>query len=320
MSTTAPKNAPNPLSNLGVGCVKGLVKFALTALVVAGVLFYFLRQRYAQEPAGIAALALGGVFALFYGFFVEAFQLSRRAAALTAHGPATLTGGPSVVSGLVYPVGGQTLVSPPSGTECVAYWYEAKRPGSMMSFEGWALVPCEIRSVGGSFRLLGMPVDKALEPLGELPTRTLTGADPRAVANLRQYLETAPVHQFRLLVADFGQGLRDMTELLTDDDGSLRHDVAAPEADRSLAGQTIQERCLPVGAEVTVAGNYSTEKGGFVNPSDWTDAHKISLTLGGPAEAASKLRRQAVGKVIAGVVVMTVAAGIAYAVLEHGPR
>jgi hypothetical protein len=142
------------------------------------------------------------------------------------------------------------LAGPFTGRACVAYEYDVKPPGGAQSeFAGVALAPCAIDTPRGSVRVLGWTV------LDQFPRETGSAIDHARGA---AYLETAPFERLGLTSL-----VSVMSELLADDDGTIRKDFRIGADTVILTGRAIEERIVPVGASVTLIGRWSEAKGGF---------------------------------------------------------
>ena len=145
---------------------------------------------------------------------------------------------------------GAPLEGPFTGRPCVAYEYDVKRPGAAESeFAGVALAPCAIDTPRGSVRVLGWTV------LDQFPRETSSAIDRGRGA---AYLETAAFERLGLTSL-----IPVLSELLADDDGSIRKDFRIGAQTVHLEGRAIEERIVPVGAAVTLLGRWSEAKRGF---------------------------------------------------------
>ncbi|MEO6324834.1 MAG: hypothetical protein ABIT01_14875 [Thermoanaerobaculia bacterium] len=305
----------------GSGCVKGLLWFLGIWAGASTALFGLFQLRYEPEGARNAALAAGAFVTLFSGFFTRGFTQARTA--MNSDRDVDSQSGIRTVTGLIVPTGHAKLLSPASGTDCAAYAYETftheEEGGRRTWFRGFAMVPSEIRGPSGTVRLLGMPFSDEFKELGDVEELTFTNQS-RAFEKLKSYLETAAITRHELSLDAFKKAFHGMLDVLTDTDGTMRKDSAAPGSDPTLRNQTITERLVPVGAEVTVTGLYAAERGGLVNDPDWTSSRRLQLFLGNRKATASTLWKRAVGDFITGLILVSIVVGIAIAVLESERR
>src|SRR5260221_6766677 len=205
-----------------------------------------------QEPFPAAVIAvLGGTFAWalvasFIGFFTGGRD---RAALRRAVNAEPLRDGRlEAANGPIRPLG-TALEAPFTGRPCVLYQYDVKQPGAGQSeFAGYALTPSAIATVRGSVGFLSWPI------LDKFPQEEATIDRARGLA----YLQSATFESLgptRILSV--------VSELLADDDGTVRKDLRIGDATLNLEGRTITERIVPVGTSITMLGRWSELKQGF---------------------------------------------------------
>ena len=222
-------------------------------LVLAGAYGYVARQRIHEWAPAVMIAVLGGTFAsALVGSFAGLFTGARdRAALLRAiDGEAFRDGRLEAASGPIRPLDA-ALQAPFTGRACVAYEYDVKPPGANRpsDFAGVALAPCAIDTPRGSVRVLGWAVlDQFPRESGEAVDRVRGAA----------YLRTASLE--RLGVTGV---LSVLSELLADDDGTIRKDFQIGAETVDLDGRAIEERIVPAGATVTLLGRWSEAKRGF---------------------------------------------------------
>ena len=221
-------------------------------IALAGAYGYVAWQKTRQLfPSAVIAL-LGGTFAsVFVAGFVGLFTGARDRAALrrAMNGEALQDGRLEAASGTIRPLDAP-LDAPFTGRACVAYEYDVKPPRVAQSeFAGVALAPCAIDTPRGPVRVLGWTV------LDQFPRETGSAIDRTRGA---AYLEAAPFERIGLTSL-----VPVLSELLADDDGSIRKDFRIGADAVILTERKIEERIVPVGAPVTLIGRWSEAKRGF---------------------------------------------------------
>jgi ankyrin repeat protein len=224
--------------------------FALWMVLVAA--YGYVAWHRIPEPFPAALIAvLGGTFAwVLVASFIGFFTGGRDRAALrrAVNAEPLRDGRLEAANGPIRPLGA-ALEAPFTGRPCVVYQYDVKQPGAGHSeFAGYALTPSAISTVRGSVRVLGWPI------LDKFPQEDATIDRARGLA----YLQSATFESLgptRILSV--------VSELLADDDGTVRKDLRIGDATLDLAGRTITERIVPVGAPITMLGRWSDLKQGF---------------------------------------------------------
>lgn len=201
--------------------------------------------------------------------------------------------------GVIQPIQ-EALTSPFQGVSCAAYEYEVAGRGkddrtAGSDAWGWALTPAVIRSDRGDLRLLGFPdlsrFDEAV--VGE-------GARER----IRAYFSQTTCETINK--TDIKKGLGQLLERSVDDDGEARADIRRgtdldPEAIR-FEGRQWSERVVPVGAEVTAFGIYSSSRGGLI-PHPGKVYETVQLWPGKGEELAAVIEKESSGRLVLGIVV-----------------
>ena len=243
-------NTDQPESGITAPVKKGCGLILALWIVLVGAYGYVAWHRLGDSSAAVIAV-LGGTFAtVFIAGFVGLFTGGRDRAALrrAINAEPLRDGRLEAANGPIRPLGAP-LEAPFTGRPCVLYQYDVKLPGAGHSeFAGYALTPSAISTIRGSVRVLGWPV------LDRFPQEAASIDHARGMA----YLQSAtfePLGPTRILSV--------MSELLADDDGTIRKDLRIGDAKLELEGRTITERIVPVGAPITMLGRWSDLKQGF---------------------------------------------------------
>lgn len=198
---------------------------------------------------------IAGVFMWFAILYVRYARKNKRELAvgknyMPRHGK------PLTVAGVLRPLG-ETLTAPLSGEECVGYAYEMSHRSSMgtsrstkfIDYEGWALVPCEIRSPLGDLRVFAK-TDKELyyEVKAETP--------PGALRNAQEYIEKTDFGPER--TSTFGGKWR--SREVENGPGDFRVDRLMGEEPRSPSTCLLEEKLLRPDERVYTTGVYDAER------------------------------------------------------------
>ncbi len=265
---------------------------------------YGLERRYGLPPRKTAGIALGvGFLALLaLGFFVVALRTMRERASVRASlaGEQPLDGRRVAFVGTI-DAAGESLRSPLSGKECLAWKYEVfqirgsgRRRVRSVYYEGVALVPSILSTRSGRFRLLAVPeFDFAPDSVG---------AD-RAAQNLAEHVRTAV----------FEESLRTRTKQWTDDDGAYRSEkrnVPAGETSLPIEECKFREDLIPRRENVYVFGLYSQARGAIVPHPDWAKTTRIMRGDGDSImrQLGRRVRRSLIGAALAGGAAVAVVA------------
>ncbi len=223
------------------------------------------------------------------------------------------------VWGPIVPVGAP-LVSPFSGSPCVAYEYDAKNPSTTDSdgdsspagsaISGLALTPSVIRSDRGDVRLLGFSIlekfpARSLRPTCETMDRVLDH-----VARTR-FTETG--------ISKIGSLFSQLDEVLADDDGTVRKDWRMGEADeKTLAACTLEEKVVAPGAMVTAVGIWDASRGGLV-PKHGGSSTIVTLAPGGGAAMVVAAKKRPWGLLVFSLIWSGGVHAAIYVVLKTSP-
>jgi hypothetical protein len=243
-----------------------------------------LRLGMAVASAFCFSLSLTGILGMVMGYGWT--DRSRRGRTANA-GPQTPDdGAPMQATGRVRPLSG-ALSAPFSGTPCVSYQYRAyylnRRTISGDTTAGgnadlvsvyWGYASRPFALDGPSRRVSVLAVPQLEVPVTERP-----GAD--AAMRAREFFrgcrfETTGSSPIGKLGAAFDQ----LKETLTDADGVVRRDWKQTGAEVDPAQLVLEERILPIDAEASVRGPWSSSKGAIVAPGGLLAHTHVVAVLG----------------------------------------
>ena len=292
------KAMPAKVSFLRGGCLYPLLGFLL---IYGGYVFLF--GRLIPDPVAPYFFAL--FTAIGAGAFITGllglFRSRKLGAAIRRdlEGVSKKDGRFGAVGGIIQP-GQAPLISPFQGQSCVAYEYDLARLGkdnrtAGSDAWGWALAPSVIRTGRGDFRLLGFP---DLERFDE----AVVGEG--ALERVRTYFRNTVFETINK--ADIKKGLSQLLERSVDDDGQARADIRRgtdldPE-DFRLEGRQLSERVVPVGAEVTAFGIFSSSRGGLI-PNPGRVSEPVQLWPGKGEELVTVIEKESSGRLYLGILV-----------------
>ena len=229
--------------------------------------------------------------------------------------------GPVVVTGAARPLGAP-LCAPLSGVECVAYQYRMyyrtsdrseRRRRTVPVYWGHASRPFRIDTAGRAIRVMAVP------QLADEATRLASADD---VARARQHVGAT---RFEEVGADvlgaLGTAFERAGEMFADEDGESRRDWRRKGDDRDPESLLLEETVLPVGATVTVAGRWSTDRQAVVPDSGEAGPSVVTVVTGPPerlARAAHALPSSAWSVAVAATLLTGLGAGLVWlAVTGH---
>lgn len=208
-----------------------------------------------------------------------------RAAILSraATGEPPADGGPMMVTGMARPEGGQPLVSPLTGTPCVAYEYRlyrrhklsfGDRRGITVMWLGLATQPFVVDSGGRAVRVLALP--DLVDVRRDMPRPPEVRATAQAWVGATRFLpfsvSTLPAIFSAMTAAHVEpqpRGLRlDWGREGATDPTTLRMD----------------EGVVPVGQQVSVVGHWSPERQALVPGPGGLAATRVTVAIGPPSE------------------------------------
>jgi len=304
--------------------IKRACLFGLVLLVILIIIYSTLLSRLIDFPGNLIfgffcaffmAMAIGMLFSI--RGYREEMRIIRESGLM----PAYKDGARIAVHGYIYPINGQSVKSPFTDQDSVAYEYRVRRQISKsdgqsekIEFFGYCLIPCVIRTMYGDVKLLAWPDMRNYKEEDIEYDRRRQAAD---------YLLSTP---FRLpdkssdekAASTFSQLMTEMKELFNDDDGSIRIDnttdrdrsiptgekergdmVVRIDPDQRLHFETsphlrFSEKCVPSGETVCLIGTWSDAKRGIV--SEMMNKGKMPTLFRGNgdvaiAELKSKIRR-----------------------------
>lgn len=279
-------------------CLTWLVLYA----VIAASLGFFVYRRVAQPGPAWAAALIGGFFVwlgIAYLIGIRQKIAEARMIGRAISGAPPQDGKRIAVVGRVHPAGGRTLTSPLTKTPCLAYAYEINKANSENNqqrvYSGFALAPCAIQTGSGSIKLLAYP---------DLQTPKDHPAGLAIVANANEYVGATQFQQ--LSGTPIREAFKRFMDQFQDDDGSIRVDERVPANDVDLSDAFFMEQLLRPGDEVCAIGLYSAQRGGLV-PDPGAQLHPVTLRRGEPRRLRSAGYRSAIGYLIGGVLILTLA-------------
>lgn len=264
------------------GCAFSMLLITAGWAATVGGTMFAVQRAYVVRPSdafgvGLLAGSLAWV-ALSCAWVAVRTAIERSRLAAGAKGERPTDGRQAVLVGRLEAVGPR-LVAPLHGAECVAYQYRILRETRVRHrqsiidcYRGVGLSPAVLVTGTGSYRLLAVPeFEGEYTPLDR----------PTAVANARAYIARTAFGPAR--------GAKELEARWTDADGEYRSDVTwvtgqAVDIDECI----LEEAVVPAGAEVTLIGLYSQDRGGIVAHPNW--GKPTRLLMGDAALARAALR------------------------------
>jgi hypothetical protein len=289
------------------GCARTLLLQLAGFLAAAGAVMLFLRERHGLAPGRTIGVSLGIAFFVWMalGYLVGIAQPVRERAALREclAGRRPADGKRTGVAGTI-DILGAALLSPLTGSECVAWKYEislttgsGKNRHKSVFFEGIALVPSAISTPSGSYRLLAVPAfDFGAESI-EMAT---------ALRHWTEHLKTAVFEP---------KPRRALEKQWTDDDGAYRSESRNAGDDAPIEECDFREDLIRRGEAVYVHGLFSEARGGIVPHANW--ARETRVMKGNADSVLRQLRGRIVKYAIGTAVCAGLAFGIYAAYLAH---
>lgn len=305
MANAAP--ARSIVARLGAGCTAPLLLFG--AVVAASYRLMTPGVRDADARLGFA-LASGLFLSVGLSSFWSLFRGHGRGAASRAAllrraqtGEPAADGSPVVATGSVRALSAP-LAAPLSGVPCVAYSYRMFRETRATDgdqreepvYWGYASRPFAVDAPTVRARVLAVPhlLTQAARLSGGQPlerARKLVGATP-----------FEPVQGDVLGVV--GTAFSMAHEMFTDEAGESRRDWQRSGDESDPADLLLEESVLPVGAQASVHGTWSAERGAIVAGGDSSTGFGVSAVLGPPENLGAALPR-ATGAYVATAVIST---------------
>ncbi len=199
--------------------------------------------------------------------------------------------------GEILPLNNETIIAPFSGQKVLAYKYWINRFEKLVSgktlrisknhhlltaYTGFAIVPCEVRAIGGDVRILGMPVlDGTMQ--------SISGDD--AYDRARSYIANTV---FEDGFAGGKESIED-SPFLKEPFGTtspvLKKDVRENPGP-NLFGWSLNEIIVPAGERVCVYGTYSAALNALTAPDKVTGSRLFTLVIGDAQQVRTTLRTQ----------------------------
>ena len=246
------------------GCLYSLAFYGLPMAAYFALLHYVLGAPFAQYD-WLAGAAAG----LLTVFGISAIVMRGDAGLLDRNlGRMPVDGERVAICGTLETIDAP-LRAPFSGTECAAYEYSIfhniRRSGgrthSVPHLAGLALTPSAVRSEIGRMKILAYPMAEGF-PYEER-------GDAEWLQNARNYIagttfqDTSGSQIGSLNLGAISTAISLGRELLTDDDGAMRHDHRMIN-DSDISTLYLRETVVPAGEQVCLIGRYSATRGGVV--------------------------------------------------------
>jgi hypothetical protein len=216
---------------------------------------------------------------------------------------------------------GEPLHAPFSGTACAAYNYNIYhttsgskgRTVTVPHITGMALAPSAVRFELGRTKILAYPMPEGFADAERSDATWLENA--RSYIARTQFEERAGDRFGDLNVGAMSAAFSLAREMLTYDDGAMRHDQRFIN-DADIAPLHLRETVIPVGEQVCLIGHYSAARSGVV--PDRTAATR--LIRGTRAQVHRTFFFQRIGHMILGTILVAVpnAAMVLLFTLPHG--
>jgi hypothetical protein len=293
-------------------CLIGLLTWA----AISAAYWYWLHQ-HLNPPADVWVSVIAGFFmAVVIGAFRTALAAmgdARRVrqaiepGGFMAQEPAD--GATVAVAGTIRPLG-EALLTPFSRRRAVLYSFEVEHENPAMrdemrqvkDYSGFALTPSVIDSMHGAVKLLCYP---QLEGVGK---EVITAPD--AIANAQEYIANTQWTDMKLNPAAIYREVKDM---LTDDDGSVRKDWRMGEPP-DLERTTLQEQLVPPGAQVFAIGKWSAANRGLI-PDAGVPAR---LVVGDARHVLASLRSKITGNLFGAILFGVVVNAALFFIVKYG--
>jgi hypothetical protein len=223
--------------------------------------------------------------------------------------------GPVVVTGAARPLGAP-LRAPLSGVECVAYQYRMyyrtsdqseRRRRTVPVYWGHACRPFRIDTAGRAIRVMAVP---------RLADEAARLGAPEEVERARQHVGAARFEEVGGdLLGALGTAFERAGEMFADEDGESRRDWRRKGDDRDPSSLVLEEAVVPVGATVTVAGHWSTDRQAVVPSSGDAGPGTVTVVTGPPerlARSAHALPSSAWSVLVAATLLTGLGAGLVW--------
>lgn len=281
-----------------MGAIKrGCLEFLLVWGAAGFALYQFFHGRFEPEGDLIGAAVGGFLLSSSWGLTRNIFSTRSRIALLkrAKSGLMPEDGKPYAAAGKIRPLR-EALRTPFQQKECVCFGYtvysvrsvtsgsgsgQSTRNEKSIYMGGFALCPSAIRTSIADVKILGFPTPDTFPeeklPAAEYRDRVLAYAEENQI----------PIQKG----IPFREMLSQVKAMLTEDDGSHRHEWRTENLEMGLADENawVEEQCIPVGAEVCIVGTYSAQKAGLL--SDLSQGG-LEIFQGSLDDAIRSLRRR----------------------------
>jgi hypothetical protein len=142
-----------------------------------------------------------------------------------------------------------------------------------------------------------------------MPTTYLKG--PAVVARATRYCAETTFAAFRL--TSMRATLRNIKELLADDDGAIKADFGTAATGLDAAGHFFAEHVALDREEVCAFGRYSAERGGLVPDPDSGEEFPVMMWTGSASRIRRKMLLAATGALAGTLALAAIGAGVLWA-------
>ena len=272
------------MSSLAKSCLRTLAVYVVLAVAV-GLLVY---HRLPQLSVAIWSGVIAGFFVWLTLAYIWAIPKQLRDWWRMRSGAPFRDGKRVAVIGPVHQAG-STLYAPFSKTPCIAYQYKIvslKGENPKDDFEGFAMVPSYVTTEQGQVKILAYPEL-------DFPEEPVRGAE--AKANARELIETTNFLSVR--VDGIKAAAKELSQLLADDDGTMRYDHRTDPVADSIDDCRMTEKVLRSGDTICALGRYSEERKALV-PDPGAPVYAATIRKGTPGSFRRGALRKAFGSVI----------------------
>jgi hypothetical protein len=234
---------------------------------------------------------------------------------------APIDGQVTVVHGAVRALG-HPLVSPLSGTNCVAYLYnmhyytvDAQRHRQKTPvYWGYACIPFAVDSAAARYRVMAAP---------ELSILANTYGDEEAIQRARAFVSATQFQEMdRSVLGELQTAFNLVGKFFSDDSGEARKDWARNEDARDAKDLILEEIVLPMDTQATVIGTWSAEQNGLIPKQAKTGNIGVTVILGPPESLEQRhgMPSSLASYMATAVLMMAAGAGILYFGHYHWPH
>jgi hypothetical protein len=191
--------------------------------------------------------------------------------------------GEPVISSGVVRAEGDALLSPLSGTPCVAYFYRMYYWADSRTSRGRVQIVLYWGLASRPFSLDGAREHRrvAAVPRLAIAADALDGAEARAAA--RSWIaSTTFAEEENATAGAIGSAITIAGEMFSDEDGSTRRDWRRAGASRDVSQLFLEETVVPVGAEAAACGTWSVARNAIVSGDGLNGVLGVTVSRGGP--------------------------------------